>query len=514
MSKRSINHRRVGAHKTSAEIVGRISRFVLLSDSSLLGKKQLAGKSNTGFMKSTRGLSHETMLGGLSAGADPFAYISQLTTRRFTPRLPQSAVILVAVFLIFHILLAAFNLVILLLPYIGKAKRPQWIFKKLYIYARSGEKRLFGTPLYLVNTGVLMSVSQLLSSVTTQAYIWMQIKMNSSEHYSLHSQFFPALGLMFIFNTCSYWSMTHCFLALYYSNKNFTDKSKRMSWLRSPLSINIFFAIFPISVTVSTIVVVTRMSMVYRDLQVQTKSLRATLSQGSLIWKKLKLPDHSDEKANLSSQLTKVQDQLDALLEQTGTLVPKLLDRFNSVRSIMLFFIPATSLVFVLSFWKLAQRYKLKCNVPIDPTSSTDFSDSWNANKSCKHLSVRSNISRTSQTFFQTLRSDPQFLRLTLRAFATLLGMLTGMVFWFLAIFKLSDMMIDPYWHGVATWLPTVSGSWTAIPVAWQSWRLYLDQNLRTADNACKLEDSIDQRAPSDDALSITTPGVKSKTFY
>ncbi|WAR61361.1 hypothetical protein PtB15_12B46 [Puccinia triticina] len=349
------------------------------------------------------------MLGGLPAGADPFAYISQLTTRRFTPRLPQSAVILVAVFLIFHILLAAFNLVILLLPYIGKAKRPQWIFKKLYIYARSGEK-LYSTPLYLVNTGVLMSVSQLLSSVTTQAYIWMQIKMNSSEHYSLHSQFFPALGLMFIFNTCSYWSMTHCFLALYYSNKNFTDKSKRMSWLRSPLSINIFFAIFPISVTVSTIVVVTRMSMVYRDLQVQTKSLRATLSQGSLIWKKLKLPDHSDEKANLSSQLTKVQDQLDALLEQTGTLVPKLLDRFNSVRSIMLFFIPATSL----------------------------------------SLLARG-----------------------------------------------GDMATNGFW---------------LLDCDSSSMAIY--QNLRTADNACKLEDSIDQRAPSDDALSITTPGVKSKTFY
>jgi hypothetical protein len=228
-------------------------------------------------MKRTRGLSHDIALGGLPADVDPFAYISQLTTRRFTPRLPQSAIVLVAVFLVFHVLLAAFNLIILVLPYFGHARRTPWFSQKLYIYSRSGEKRLSGsllntgcwldgltllfsfsfcvekvyrTPLYLVNSGVLMSISQLLASVTTQAYILMQIKMNLSEHFSLRCQFFPAyvlalnpfflgcimvsivfpysvsgilmfgilssrLGLMFIFNSYSYWSMTHCFLALW-----------------------------------------------------------------------------------------------------------------------------------------------------------------------------------------------------------------------------------------------------------------------------------------------------------
>ncbi|KAA1089720.1 hypothetical protein PGT21_028107 [Puccinia graminis f. sp. tritici] len=442
-------------------------------------------------MKRTRGLSHDIALGGLPADVDPFAYISQLTTRRFTPRLPQSAIVLVAVFLVFHVLLAAFNLIILVLPYVGNARRTPWFSQKLYIYSRSGEK-LYRTPLYLVNSGVLMSISQLLASVTTQAYIWMQIKMNLSEHFSLRCQFFPALGLMFIFNSYSYWSMTHCFLALYYSNKTFAVKSRRLGWLRSPLSINLFFLIFPISLTVATIVVVTRMSMVYHELQVQTRTLRATLNQGSQVWKQLQLPIHSAyEKESLSSQLTQTQAELESLLQQTGTLVPKLSNRFNSVRSIMLFFIPATSLVFVLSYWKLTEKYKQQGSGSSNPTLQSDLSDSWKSQGNCKHLSVRSCGSRASKTFLETLRSDPQFFRLTMRAFATLLGMLTGMVFWLLAIFKLNEMMIDPYWHGVATWLPTVSGSWTAIPVAWQSWRIYLDQKpQKAANSSCKLEEA------------------------
>ena len=176
-------------------------------------------------MNSARGLSHDIMLGRLPAGPDPFAYISHLAERRFTARLPQSAIILLAVFLVFHILITAFSLVILILPYVGKANRRSWTFKKLYIYDRSGEK-LYSAPLYLVNTGVLMSVSQLLGSVTTQAYIWMHIRMNLSGNYSLRSQFIPVLGLVFIFDTYSYWSMAHCFFGTILQQQELRGQAK------------------------------------------------------------------------------------------------------------------------------------------------------------------------------------------------------------------------------------------------------------------------------------------------
>ncbi|WAR61366.1 hypothetical protein PtB15_12B51 [Puccinia triticina] len=244
------------------------------------------------------------------------------------------------------------------------------------------------------------------------------------------------------------------------------------------------------------------MSMAYHDLQVHTTSLRATLSQGSLVWKQLELPGHSaEEKAHLASQLTQVQEKLDSLLEQTGTLASQVLDRFNSIRSVMLFFIPATSLVFMLSFWKLAQKYKSK------GTSKAELSDSGQAQSSSQDISARSHISRTSQTLFQTLRSDPQFLRLTIRASATFLGMLIALFFWLLALFKSNDMLIDPYWHGVATWLPTVSGSWTAIPVVWQSMS-HPAQHYPPP----TLPDS--KSAASDSLLSKTSSSFRHRTFH
>ncbi|PLW10819.1 hypothetical protein PCASD_22356 [Puccinia coronata f. sp. avenae] len=80
------------------------------------------------------------MLAGLPADANPFAFISQLQSPRFLPKLSTSAVTTLVAFLVFHILVAAFSLVILVLPHIGKGKRGPWLVRKIYIQADSGEK--------------------------------------------------------------------------------------------------------------------------------------------------------------------------------------------------------------------------------------------------------------------------------------------------------------------------------------------------------------------------------------
>ncbi|PLW20634.1 hypothetical protein PCANC_06054 [Puccinia coronata f. sp. avenae] len=385
--------------------------------------------------------------GGIPAGADPFAHVAQFPPHRFIPRLSRQAISILAVFLVFHILLSVFSLIILILPYIGKVRRTPWLVRKIYIYSSSGEK-LYNTPLYFLNAGVLMSASQLMSSVTTQAYIWMQVRMHLSEDYALRAQFVPALALMFIFNTYSYWSMTHCFLALSYTNETLTHKSIILSWLRSPISINTFFVAFPVSVTVATITVMTRLCLAYQDLLLHTRSIKAILSQ----------------------------DQLDLLLQATGAVLTRVLDRFYSVRSIMLVSIPATSLFFFISFWKLADKYKKRGQ------KSNKTMIKLNEDPA-KQVYLRS---ESEAAFFDTLRSDDQFVRLTITAVATLLGILTGMSYWFLTVFKSNAIMIDPYWHGVGAWMPTISGTWSALPMAWQSWQLYLEKKDKMTSFPCE----------------------------
>ncbi|KNZ57421.1 hypothetical protein VP01_2164g1 [Puccinia sorghi] len=445
-------------------------------------------------MEKTSSLFRDNPLTGFSATANPFSddNISPFTSRRFTPRLTCPTISILAVFIFFHILLCVLSLIILIMSWAGKSQRPhKWLLRKRYIYGYPGQKggfsysirtmlvlngqtdilsfvaeKVYSTPLYFVNAGVLMSASQLMSSITTQAYIWMRIRMHLSEDYALQCQFFPALGLMFIFNIYSYWSMTHCFLTLSYRNEIPLPKSKALGWMRSPLLINTFFVIFPIAATVGAIVVVTRLCVVYHDLQVQTRSLRATLHQGSLLWNQQQTNSISqDDKANLSSQLIQTQNQLESSLRQTDTILPKLLDRFNSVRSMILFFIPATGLVFVVSFWRLADKFKRQgrgSNSSATPSYAPTYWEGHQENP--EQFCVPSESTRA---FFETLRSDQQFLRLTLRAVATLLAILSGMLLGLLTIFKSNDIIFDPFWHGIATWLPTISGSWTALPVAW-----------------------------------------------
>ncbi|PLW47005.1 hypothetical protein PCANC_06532 [Puccinia coronata f. sp. avenae] len=266
------------------------------------------------------------MLAGLPADANPFAFISQLQSPRFLPKLSTSAVTTLVAFLVFHILVAAFSLVILVLPHIGKGKRGPWLVRKIYIQADSGEK-LFDTPVYLVNVGVLMPLWQFLGSVTTQAYIWVQIRMNLSDEFALHSQFIPLLGVMVIFETYSQWSMAHCFLVLLYSNKTSTITSNSLSWLRSPLLVNTFFLVYPLALTAGVIFCVVRMSAAYGDLQAHIISIRTILSQGSLVWNQLQHASRAgEEKSLLSSQLSSTVAQLGTLLQETGDILPRIQD--------------------------------------------------------------------------------------------------------------------------------------------------------------------------------------------
>jgi hypothetical protein len=73
-------------------------------------------------------------------GTDPFAAISAAMADRFIRPLSKSTIALLAIFLIFHLLIAAFSLLILIAPFIGGKKRSHWLFRKLYIPSKPGEK--------------------------------------------------------------------------------------------------------------------------------------------------------------------------------------------------------------------------------------------------------------------------------------------------------------------------------------------------------------------------------------
>jgi hypothetical protein len=110
--------------------------------------------------------------------------------------------------------------------------------------------------------------------------------------------------------------------------------------------VNTFFLVYPLALTAGVIFCVVRMSAAYGDLQAHIISIRTILSQGSLVWNQLQHASRAgEEKSLLSSQLSSTVAQLGTLLQETGDILPRIQDRFTTLRSMMLFFIPATSLV-------------------------------------------------------------------------------------------------------------------------------------------------------------------------
>ncbi|KNZ54196.1 hypothetical protein VP01_3012g2 [Puccinia sorghi] len=324
-------------------------------------------------MKRTRAINNGNMamLSGLPPDVDPFAFISH-QPQRSLPLLPTSAITILAIFFVCHTLAAAFSLIILVLPFIGKGKRRPWLLRKIYLEASSGEE-LFNTPIYLVNAGILMSLWQFLGSNMRYILIFSLCKPTCLEFlfcvwYCLVFFFFLggggghiecllcqvltvkiSLGLLIIFDTYSQWSMTHCFLVILYSDKKFVITSRRPNWLQSPLLLNTFFLVYPLAVTAAVVPAIALLSLTYSDLQGHTIALKEILSRGSQVWNQSQHASHSAvERELLSSQLARTMAELGTLLEQMGALVPRLEEYFTTIRSMMLFFIPTTSLVSLL----------------------------------------------------------------------------------------------------------------------------------------------------------------------
>ncbi|POW21192.1 hypothetical protein PSHT_02688 [Puccinia striiformis] len=418
-------------------------------------------------MKTIRSLNHDILTSGLPAGVDPFAYVSHLNSVTWMPPLSTGTMVFLAVLLVFHVLVAAACSIILLLPYIGKTKR---------------ESCLRYTPL-LVNTGIMMSIWEFLGSISTQMYLFLQIAIHVSPRLASRTQYGPAFSIMLICNIYSYWSTAHGFLTLSYTNKIFVDDSKNLRWLRSPLLINVSFITFPITLRI----------------------LQATLSEGSLAWNQFQRTHSSDDQERISFEMAQAWAKADSSAKLFKTIAP-LRDKFLLLRSAMLVFMLATTLVSLLSFDPVGIAWVIpKIGVQsvrsLTPAGNvvdqiTQHIEIGLLGPSTRNCSVqRRTFARptpnTKQSFFQTMRSDRQFFRLTMRAFAILLGILTGLTYWLLVSFHIDDVWLNPDWHGFMTWLPALSGSWAAVPLTLQSWRLYQDQKRPPVSSSEHKEDVI-----------------------
>ncbi|KAI7950196.1 hypothetical protein MJO28_009017 [Puccinia striiformis f. sp. tritici] len=152
--------------------------------------------------------SENSILSSIPIGVNPFDFLTDLINSKFfTPFYGFKKALLLLSF-IFHLLIALFCLAILVLSFSRGKKRSQWLFRRLQIGDKSGKE----APLFWLNAGILMTITQFMGSVATQAYILIELKTARSVSYALRTPMEPALGLMAMCELLNYWFLMHFFV--------------------------------------------------------------------------------------------------------------------------------------------------------------------------------------------------------------------------------------------------------------------------------------------------------------
>ncbi|KAI8444315.1 hypothetical protein BY996DRAFT_4569199, partial [Phakopsora pachyrhizi] len=96
-------------------------------------------------------------------GVNPFEFIMKYLYEKNFPPTSEASIIVLKIFFSFHLLICFFCVSILILPFFKGKRDSLWVFKKLYI--SDGENsRLHSTPLYFLNSGIIMAISQFFGS--------------------------------------------------------------------------------------------------------------------------------------------------------------------------------------------------------------------------------------------------------------------------------------------------------------------------------------------------------------
>ncbi|PLW43364.1 hypothetical protein PCANC_13195 [Puccinia coronata f. sp. avenae] len=420
-----------------------------------------------------------SILSQIPPGVNPFTYITNVVTAQYYVPLPTASRSILMVFFSFHVLIATFCLVLLLLPFLRGVTQSQWLFRRLYIKDHKGGT-VHKVPLFWLNAGVLMTAFQFLSSLGSQAFIFMQIKSALSPNYALHSQLEPALGFIYTGEMLTYWSLMHCFLvATYYGNEAQGNTVKGMSqWTPSPTVLNAIFIGFPAFIIAISIALFAWLSVAHSIFTSHARKVLHSLNEGAMIWEQERDPSTPIEaKTDLMTQLFQVMTQTKSFRDQAEFYLSRLIYCFHVLQFVLMVLLCITFLSFLSFFCVLVSKYQK--------------SKSQSSNRLPSQLSSSGETTLVaSRSLIHIAKSDRQFLHLMLRSIAMIVGMMTMMALFLIGIVRSTEVIRDPRYRGIAAWLATTSGTWSAIPITWQCWGLYNDNLRRAAPDSPKPTDT------------------------
>ncbi|KAA1102088.1 hypothetical protein PGT21_035881 [Puccinia graminis f. sp. tritici] len=449
----------------------------------------------------------------LPAHSNPFVYMKDELSQSLTLPLSRPFVVVLLVFFVFHVLVAGLCLLILILPSISRSKSStQWLWMKLFIKDQSGEL-IYRTPLYFTNGGIILTISQLCNSVTSQAFIWCQIKVSGPfDEYRL-TQILALLGVMYVFGYMGYCSLAHCFFVTgYYGRKTYGCSSKRMfRWISPPTLINTASICYPL-LTIATIMAVTiRLFLAHRTFSNELTKLLRNVNQGSAIWEKLQHNSLSlEEKLVTTNRLSRQ----DLRIKELGLVVQEHLDAvlrcFQIFSCTVASFLCVCCQLFMFSFWKLIRSNLREASKP--KITLTIATNTLNYESPADESSPQTDLISVNQVQSGAMLSNRQLTYLSIRAFAIFISMSIVTVLLLLLAFKPSNFLLDPYWRGVMAWLSSAGNTFSAICIAFHSWKLFVAQSNATGTDSQSIllsSNGLNSPTRQSEGSPLWHPGVK-----
>ncbi|POW00829.1 hypothetical protein PSTT_12867, partial [Puccinia striiformis] len=425
--------------------------------------------------------SENSILSSIPIGVNPFDFLTDLINSKFfTPFYGFKKALLLLSF-IFHLLIALFCLAILVLSFSRGKKRSQWLFRRLQIGDKSGQE----APLFWLNAGILMTITQFMGSVATQAYILIELKTARSVSYALRTPMEPAPDLSTNLDKGIEHSLN---ITIEYSScfDQETDGDTKIKdakrWTPSTTMINIISLGCPISIIIASVTLFNWLSSVHHPFMVVVVQSLDVLRQGSSAWNQLNsvTTTKTDERL-LMTQLIQVTSQARSLNDQLEIFLERYTYSFHHFFCVLLVLHCITFLVFMILFCLLVKKLRQKASHSARASGSNSspyyrFSTLNNA----LNIHEEQSTSRTGGLIDVAKRNrqlcglcgDNLIISFAPKALCVMITMITSGILVILGITTTGDILRDPHWRAMMVWLSTVATAWSAIPIAWQCWRL------------------------------------------
>ncbi|KAI8461425.1 hypothetical protein BY996DRAFT_6669175 [Phakopsora pachyrhizi] len=411
----------------------------------------------------------------LPPGVNPFEFIIKYLYEKNFPPTSNASIIVLKIFFSFHLLICFFCISILILPFFKGKRDSMWVFKKLYI-SDGQNLRLHPSPLYFLNSGMIMAISQFFGSVSSVLYILLLLRSSKDTEYRAKAKSIKFLSPMLNFEFFAYWVMAwnSLYTKLYSGAFYTTNMNSKQRCTVPPFIYNFLFVTFPF---ISIFIDVYYLKILMDSMSQQSSAwfdLLENLKVGSKIWEDIMEPSTDTMKhANLMNKIMENTNKSEVLARSLLWSLDLVVERFRNLCITWTIVLFITCVLFIYSLWSfLSLIYQsIRPKFPKPANNIPVLTCSRNKTKQQNQFLTQAEVPVSPQ--IKIIRQKLRFL--TFRASVMVFSISISIIICMIGSITPVRIATDPSWRSIMCWVPLISGSIASLPITYQCWRLCND---------------------------------------